>query len=102
MQNNTASVVYILSLWGCESCGILAPQPGIEPTPSALEGEIPSAGPPGKSHRVEFLAQSPLKMRRSLTVTTKQNKNPIASNKPQIVEGLWVGDEDTTADDNNW
>ena len=26
--------------FGCEACGILAPRPGIEPTPPALEGEV--------------------------------------------------------------
>ena len=30
-------------------CVILAPQPGIEPTPSALEGKVLTIGPPGKS-----------------------------------------------------
>ena len=35
--------------FGCEACGILAPQPGIEPTPPALEGEVLTTGPPGKS-----------------------------------------------------
>ena len=29
--------------------GILAPQPGIEPAPAALEGEVLTTGPPGKS-----------------------------------------------------
>ena len=32
---------------GKEVCGILAPQPGFEPVPSALEGEGPATGPPG-------------------------------------------------------
>ena len=32
-----------------EACGILAPQQGIEPTPPALEGEVLTTGPPGKS-----------------------------------------------------
>ena len=32
-----------------EACGILAPEPGMEPTPSALEGEVLTTGPPGKS-----------------------------------------------------
>ena len=32
-----------------EACGILAPQPGIEPTSPALEGEVLTTGPPGKS-----------------------------------------------------
>ena len=35
--------------FGWEACGILDPQPGIEPTPSALEGEILVTGPPGDS-----------------------------------------------------
>ena len=26
--------------FGCEACGILAPQPGIEPAPPALEGGL--------------------------------------------------------------
>ena len=33
---------------GCEACGILAPRPGIEPAPAALEDEVPTTGPPGK------------------------------------------------------
>ena len=32
-----------------EACGILAPQPGMEPAPPALEGEVLATGPPGKS-----------------------------------------------------
>ena len=35
--------------FGREACGILAPRPGIEPAPPALEGEVPTTGPPGKS-----------------------------------------------------
>ena len=35
--------------FGHEACGILAPQPGIEPTPPALEGKVLTTGPPGKS-----------------------------------------------------
>ena len=31
--------------------GILTPQPGIEPSPDALEGKVLTAGPPGKSLR---------------------------------------------------
>ena len=29
--------------------GIIAPQPGIEPAPPALEGKVLTTGPPGKS-----------------------------------------------------
>ena len=35
--------------FGCKACGILAPQPGIEPALPALEGEVLTTGPPGKS-----------------------------------------------------
>ena len=34
--------------FGHEACGILAPWPGIEPAPPALEGEVLNTGPPGK------------------------------------------------------
>ena len=32
-----------------EACGVLAPRPGVEPTRPALEGEVLTTGPPGKS-----------------------------------------------------
>ena len=32
------------------ACGILVPQPGIEPVSPALEGGFLTTGPPGKSH----------------------------------------------------
>ena len=35
--------------FGPEACGILALPPGIKPTPPALEGEVLTSGPPGKS-----------------------------------------------------
>ena len=34
--------------FGHEACGILAPRPGIEPAPPALEGEVLTTGLPGK------------------------------------------------------
>ena len=34
---------YVLVFWG-EACGILAPQPRIEPAPLALEGEVLTTG----------------------------------------------------------
>ena len=34
--------------FGYEACGILAVQPGIEPAPPALKGEVLTTGPPGK------------------------------------------------------
>ena len=35
--------------FGHEACRILDPQPGIEPSPAALEGKVLTTGPPGKS-----------------------------------------------------
>ena len=39
---------------GCKACGILAPWPGIEPAPFALEGEVLTTGPPGRSPQTIF------------------------------------------------
>ena len=39
---------YVLVLWGWEVYGISAPWPGIEPAPSALEGQVLATGPPGR------------------------------------------------------
>ena len=35
--------------FGCEACGILAPRPGTEPAPTALEVEVLTTGLPGTS-----------------------------------------------------
>ena len=45
---NIASVPYF-GFFGYEACGVLAPQPGTEPAPPALEGKVLTTGPPGKS-----------------------------------------------------
>ena len=47
---NIASVL-CFGFFGCEACGILAPWPGIKPTHPALESEVLTTGPPGKSQR---------------------------------------------------
>ena len=40
---------FMFWFFGPEACGILAPRPGVKPTPPALEGQILTIGPPGKS-----------------------------------------------------
>ena len=40
--------------FGHEACGIPAPRPGIEPASPALEGEVLTTGPPGKSQDKSF------------------------------------------------
>ena len=44
-----------------EACGILTPQPGIEPAPSALEGKVLTPGLPGKSLLILLQVLSVLK-----------------------------------------
>ena len=44
---------FMFWFFGQEACGILAPRPRIEPTPPALEGEVLTTGPPGKSQHVD-------------------------------------------------
>ena len=39
---------------GHEACGVLAPWPGIEPKPTALEGEVLTMGLPMKSQNSGF------------------------------------------------
>ena len=48
---NLLQYCFCIMFWffGHEACGILAPQPGIEPTLPALEVEVLTTGPPGKS-----------------------------------------------------
>ena len=45
---------YVFWFFGHEACGILVPQPEIEPAPPALEGEVLTTGPPGKSPNLHF------------------------------------------------
>ena len=40
--------------FGHKACGSLAPPPRTEPAPSALEGEVLTLGPPGKSLHFSF------------------------------------------------
>ena len=42
-------------VFGCEACGILSPQTGIEPAPPALEGKILTTGLPLKSALLLFI-----------------------------------------------
>ena len=53
---NIASILCFgfLAMRSHEVCGILAPQPGIKPTPLTTEGEVLTTGPPGKSQKYKF------------------------------------------------
>ena len=45
---------YVFGFFGPKACGILAHQPGMEPEPPSLEGEVLTSGPPGKFHIYNF------------------------------------------------
>ena len=48
----TMLLLFSVLVFGPKACGILASLPGIEPVPSALEGEVLNTEQPGKSLRV--------------------------------------------------
>ena len=48
----------------CMACGIIAPQPGIEPSSPALEGKVLTTGPPGKSLNDLFKYSLSIRQRR--------------------------------------
>ena len=51
-------------LFGLEACEILAPQPGFKPAPPALEGEVLSTGPPGKTQYSSVLRETGIERER--------------------------------------
>ena len=54
--------------FGREACGILAPRPGIEPAPLALEGEVLTTGLPRKSQNTSaFLRAKTLRLNAELS-----------------------------------
>ena len=52
---------------GCETCGILAPQAGTDPAPHALEIDILTTGPSGKSPQIFFRLVSVFQLSSSLS-----------------------------------
>ena len=52
---------------GCETCGILAPQPGTDPAPHALEIDVLTSGPSGKSPQIFFRLVSVFHLNSSLS-----------------------------------
>jgi len=49
---------YVFGFFGHKACGILAYWPGINPTPPALEGKVPTTGLSGKSYCCRSVTQS--------------------------------------------
>ena len=61
---NLLQYCFCFMFWfcGCEACGVLAPRPGIEPLPPALEGEVLTTEPPEMSQElsIEWIFISPI------------------------------------------
>ena len=47
---------FMFWFFGCEGCGILAPQPVIKLRPPAVEGQVLNIGPPGNSPYASFIS----------------------------------------------
>ena len=50
----TILLLFYVLVFGRKANGILAPRPGIEPAPPALEGEVSTTGSTGKSLNLFF------------------------------------------------
>ena len=55
MAHQYSFITIIIILAHCGACGFLAPQPGIEPVSSALQGRSLTTGPPGKPSLISIL-----------------------------------------------
>ena len=77
--------------FGPEACGILAPWPGIEPAPPALEGEVLTTGPPGKSLDLLILLLAPYPF---LSPFPSKQVNDVLS----IFSGSFVGERKLDVD----
>ena len=78
---NIASILWFGFL-GREAWGILAPQLGIKPTPSALEGEVLTSGPQGKS-LIDLIFKSSLSWLQNCMESTEISHMPSASTDAQ-------------------
>ena len=71
---------FMFWFFGCEACGILAPWQGIEPAPPALEGEVLTTEPAGKSlarsFRVELWGLFCLCTYRNVKLFSEENPGP--------------------------
>ena len=46
------TMLFLVYAFGPKVCGVLAPRPGIELSPPALEGGVLTTGPPGKPYNL--------------------------------------------------
>ena len=74
--------VFVLVFWPQGMWDALAPGPGMDPVPPALEGEVLTTGLPGKSQKKHFKEQS--NFIHPGTKTNKKNTKPNAHQKESI------------------
>ena len=65
---------FMFCSFGHETCGLLAPQPGIRPVPAALEGKVQSSGLPGKSLKEIYKLRSEIWERRWKQTRSEQRE----------------------------
>ena len=56
---NITTILCFVFFFGPEACHIIASQPGIEPTPPALEGKVLTTRPPGKFPQAHLIHSCP-------------------------------------------
>ena len=74
--------------YGQETRGILAPQPGTQPAPPALEGEVITSGHPGKSHGL--LCAEWVKLHPVENGGWKNSGKGAENAKPQIIYRIYT------------
>ena len=77
--------------FGLDARGILAPPPGIEPAPPALEGEVLATGPPGKSLKCFFL----LSLKSLMTKQQGQNHFRFYCHVLSIELPMWLSGKES-------
>ena len=91
---------FIFWFFGRQACGILAPWPGIEPAPPALEGEVLTTGPPGKSQWWPFSGASPPAHSRAPGGPACVKEPPSLT--PVLSLGIWNCDSLCVAGTKRW
>ena len=75
---------------GCHTaCGILVPQPGIEPVSPALEGRFLTTGPLGKSQRQHYLLLFH-KYLKKIEIFEKIKRGSCTNNAHSFLSGIFV------------
>ena len=94
--NFLKNFLFLFWVFSCKECGILAAWPIIHPGPPALEGEVLTTGPPGKSQvwpdsSKEGGAETPGPQSRPLRSGSKPSRAPLGVLRGPAGRGVWAG-----------